>query len=218
MKNKTTGSRILIFFILALIPVLMPLFIIPANPSFQEWTFPYQQFYLAFFGLILFLWNPELREKKIPGFWKKVIYLLSVFLILTAISFIIQKAGTLIPGKNTEHFAGKITKPSDGKSFLFCIFNFLFSAFYEESLYRFFLPEALLFLTRNFKDKKMVTIDCEIVACMLFALGHIYLGILSVINAALAYIVLRICYKKTESLLPGTIAHFLYNFSQLLLI
>lgn len=218
MKFKSQSCRILIFFILALIPVLLPLFIIPENPSFTDWTFPYQQFYLAFFALILLLWNPELRENKIPGFWKKVLFMAGAFLLLTAISFILQKIGSLFTGKIAGKISEKIAKPDNSKSVFFCSLNFLFSAFYEESLYRFFLPEALLYFTRNCKDRKMAAIDCEIISCMLFALGHIYLGILSVINAALAYIVLRICYKKTESIIPGTLAHFLYNLSQLVLI
>ncbi|MCF0126639.1 MAG: CPBP family intramembrane metalloprotease [Clostridia bacterium] len=61
----------------------------------------------------------------------------------------------------------------------------------------------------------MVEIDCEIISLILFALGHIYLGLLAVINAAFAYFILRLCYKKTGSLIPGITAHFIYNILQL---
>lgn len=235
MNYRSPSCKILIFFIMTLVPVLMPLFIIPESPAFTEWTFPYQRVYLAMLGFILIILNPELRKaelhkieneenktsgntenespKKSLGFIKKFLFAAVTFLVLFLISFILQKIGNLISHKPLS----PVIKPSDPQTWFYCILNFLLSAFYEESLYRFFIPEALIFLTRNFKDKKMIQTDCEIISCMLFALGHVYLGFLSVINAALAYVVLRICFKKTNSLVPGTLSHFAYNLFQLML-
>ncbi len=223
MKLHTPRFRILIFFLMTLIPVLLPLFMIQGTLSYTEWKFPFQQLYLALFAVIIITQNPELpisktkdeeNQKKNKGFLYKVTFFICVFAALTVISFTMQKLGNLIVKKSSVDFL----RPSDPKAFAFCSLNFLLSAFYEESIYRFFLPEALLFLTSEVQDQKMMNINCEIIACTLFALGHVYLGVLSVINAAIAYIILRICYKKTGSLVPGIAAHFLYNLSQLFFI
>ncbi len=200
---------------MALIPALMPLFIIPSakNISFSKASFPFQQLLFALFGFFLISLNPELKKEKTDKkFIYKFLWTIGTFVVLTIISFLLQKIGTLISHAQIS----EIQKPVTVSDYIYCILNFLFSAFYEESLYWFFLPEALLYLTRNYKDRKMVQIDCEIISCVLFATGHIYLGFLAILLAAIAYIILRLCFKKTSSLLPGTAAHFLYNLSQLL--
>lgn len=233
MNYRSPSCKILIFFIMTLIPVLMPIFVVSDSPAFTEWAFPLQRVYLAMFALILLVLNPELRANKNPeekteensgtetgetavqkvSFLKKILFAAGTFLVLVIISFLLQKIGNLV----SHSPLSPVVKPSEPKTIFYCVLNFLLSAFYEETVYRFFIPEALLYLTRNFKDRKMIQTDCEILSCMLFALGHVYLGILSVINGALAYVVLRYCFKKTKSLVPGTAAHFLYNLFQLVL-
>lgn len=219
MKLTTPTLRILIFLILSLFPVLAPVFTFSQNSGFSNWAFPIQSLSLFLFGLCLFLFNPELHPKKETNILfskklkSKIIFSLCSLLCLLLISFLLQKIGSLISKQNSI----SISKPEDMKSFFYCGLNFLFSSSYEELVYRFYLPDALLFLTRNFKEKKMVSIDCEIISIILFSLGHIYLGILSVINAAIACCILRICYKKTNSLIPGITAHFTYNIIQLLI-
>lgn len=227
--HKNT-AKISLFFILALFPVLLPVFTVSRASPFVKWDFPFQGLILAVFALVLITANlelyksenedsPEEDSKKVLR--KKLIFLLyavCTFVLLNVTAFIMQKTGDLMNyiSHVSENEKIEILKPADFKAWIFCILNFLFSSFYEESVYRFFLPEAMIYFTRNCKDKRMAEIDCEILGMILFALGHIYLGILSVINAAIAYVILRICFKKTRSLVPGTAAHFFYNLLQLI--
>lgn len=213
MKLHTPTPRILIFFIMTLFPVILPLFTVSKEVSFNWSVFPASQVYLFFFSLILIIANPELRpEKKDFPLWKKILLIPLAFLLLTLLSFLLQKLGNLI----TKGPAVHIQKPESSGQWIYCSMNFLFSSFYEEAVYRFFLPEALIWLTRNVKDRKMAIADCEIISMILFSLGHIYMGFFSVLNAALAYIILRYCFRKTGSLVPGTMAHFAYNLFQLI--
>lgn len=206
-------AKIPFFFILVLFPVLLPVFTFSNSSPFVSWSFPFQALFLACFAFILVIANPELNEnhksEKI-GFIRKLIFAVCAFIVLNVTAFIMQKIGSLF--SQTQNI--EIIMPAGYREWTFCLLNFLFSAFYEEAVYRFFIPEALLYFTRNCKDKRMVEIDCEIFGMILFALGHIYLGILSVINAAIAYLVLRFCFRKTKSLIPGTAAHFFYNVLQ----
>jgi len=214
--HKNT-AKISVFFILTLFPVLLPLFTVSSASPFVKWDFPLQGLVLAVFALVIILANLELyvrddEETENPGVLKKILFGLFAFILLTVTAFILQKIGTLFFKNNNI----QVLKPEGKKAWIFCLLNFLFSSFYEETVYRFFIPEALIYFTRNCKDRRMAEIDCELLGMILFALGHIYLGVLSVINAALAYVILRLCFKKTRSLVPGTAAHFAYNILQLI--
>lgn len=88
------------------------------------------------------------------------------------------------------------------------ILAFAVSAFYEEVLYRQYVPFIALHAVKN---RKVLRIIAEIVCVLVFAFSHRYLGWSAVINAFICGIILRWCYVKTESVIPGTIAHFVYN-------
>ena len=93
------------------------------------------------------------------------------------------------------------------------------AAFYEEVLYRMYLPDmAKKLLTKQHNTekpedgrRKKIAWVCEIAAVILFALAHRYAGWLSVVNAAAGGILLRRCYIKTTSLWTNLTAHVLYN-------
>ena len=95
-------------------------------------------------------------------------------------------------------------------------------AFYEECLYRAFLPEIpLLLLGRAGSTwiqghKKPLSAGIEAFCVIVFALSHRYLGMLAVTNALLCGTVLRVCYRKSGGILCGTVAHFCYNMTLLL--
>ncbi len=95
-------------------------------------------------------------------------------------------------------------------------------AFYEECLYRAFLPEiSLLILLRlgkkiSDRHRKAILRTTEIPCILIFALSHRYLGPLAIVNALLCGTILRICYRKSGGLLCGTAAHFCYNITVLL--
>ena len=83
------------------------------------------------------------------------------------------------------------------------------SAFYEETLYRQYIPETLMEIIP--KKGKATALVSEILSVTLFALAHRYMGFVPVINALISGAILRFSYKKTESIYAGFIAHFTYN-------
>ena len=103
------------------------------------------------------------------------------------------------------------------RALFYCILKFCLAAFYEEVMYRLYLPEQLKRFLKNTQNKITQIYIPEIITIILFALGHKYLGIFAVINACIACVILRICYLKTKNIFAGTIAHFMYNFTSLLL-
>ncbi|MBQ7158327.1 MAG: CPBP family intramembrane metalloprotease [Treponema sp.] len=99
------------------------------------------------------------------------------------------------------------------------IFGTICAAFYEEVLYRVYLPDAIKQLlkkrnhTENNNDapSQKIMLICEAAAVILFALAHRYAGWLSVANAMAAGIILRRCYYKTGALWTNLTAHVAYN-------
>ena len=137
------------------------------------------------------------------------------------VSAIFQTAGFLLEKEGFQFFQNdKIIFPKN----IFYLMNFLAgtfcAAFYEEILYRFYLPESL---KRNFKiltsgkldSKKSKQADFvfELAPALIFAFSHIYLGFLAVLNAFFSGIILRICMRKTKSVFVPAIIHCIYNFS-----
>lgn len=93
-------------------------------------------------------------------------------------------------------------------------------AFFEELLFRHFLPlRASFFLKEILLSKPAVKKHCftinvlvvEIVPLILFAIGHLYLGVIGFFNSLIAGICLRFLYKKAHSVIPGSIVHTIYN-------
>lgn len=83
------------------------------------------------------------------------------------------------------------------------------SAFYEETLYRQYLPETLMEIIP--RKGKATAWFSEILCVTMFALAHRYMGFVPVINALVSGAILRFSYKKTGSIYAGFIAHFTYN-------
>lgn len=104
--------------------------------------------------------------------------------------------------------------------FLLCAAAFLLSAFYEETIYRAYLP---LILRRVFcllpRIKGLAPkIASEAVPVLLFACAHKYSGLASVFNALVAAAVLRLCFVRSRSLAACIGVHSVYNMLQLVLI
>ena len=88
------------------------------------------------------------------------------------------------------------------------------AAFFEEVIYRFFLPSAFLEILKN-REKagnRRLWLFCEGISVLLFAAGHLYLGVFGFLNALVCGIALRVCMKKTESLWIPFGVHTVYNF------
>ena len=121
--------------------------------------------------------------------------------------------------------APSVVLPKSAAGWAACVFLLLASALFEEALYRWYLPAALLKIAETFCKSKKASANqsarkalssagrwiCEIAALLLFALAHRWQGWFSVSNALCCGIILRLCAVRAKSLAPGILAHFLYN-------
>ena len=126
-------------------------------------------------------------------------FLMLIFAAVHAFSFAFK-----VSSAQTEIL---LKKPENVLSWTFLIFTLAAGAFFEEVLYRQFVPVTLNSLLKKWK------IPVEIFSVVIFALAHRYLGWISVCNAALCGAVLRLCRIKTASIAPSFAAHFIYNLS-----
>lgn len=99
------------------------------------------------------------------------------------------------------------------------VFGVIFAAFFEEVIYRFYLPRALkelLFNVRknpqNEKINLRLSLIAETASLILFALPHLYLGFFGFLNALVCGIILRVCMIKTKMIWISFAVHGLYNF------
>lgn len=204
-----------------------------------------------FFALIslilaLFLYFQDKRERfgqenpvqdKKKALWKAAAFtsnyfLTFGFLVLSAVLF--ELLGLAIKARSLEN----VILPSTFLQGLYCAFTLAAAAFYEECLYRLYLPKALkkiLAWTRAGKrlesgenlgaDEKTLAGDkleaalnflAEGAAVLLFAFAHRYQGILALLNALLAGVILRFAFVKSKSLWPPYLAHLSFNAAALL--
>ncbi len=110
----------------------------------------------------------------------------------------------------------EVVLPDSVISWIFCILDFFLAAFYEEIIYRFYLTDGFVHFFRQ--PNKILIYFSEILTLFLFSIGHLYLGWISVLNAAVAHVILRLTYKSCKSILPGFLAHFFYNIISLILL
>ena len=108
-----------------------------------------------------------------------------------------------------------IILPSNFLEFLCCAFILFSSAFYEECLYRLYLPKALGTIARS-KNHPALLWLAEAAAVLFFAFSHRYQGMLALFNALICGIILRISFVKSKSLWPPFVAHLAYNAAALL--
>ena len=222
MKIHSKAGKIAIFSLVFLIFLLPPLFN-RANPEavFSGWTFPLHQLILFFLSILLLFIHesliPDIKTNRYFLSYKIIFPSVFCSCLLLGFSFLINGLAILISQDSIQQ---KIEIPSDFTDWLFCSLTFIFSAFYEETIYRFYLPEALKDFCK-FENKRKIqkALFCiiELLTALIFAFSHSYAGIFSVINALPAHIILRLCYKKTNSIYAGFISHFIYNMSLMIL-
>lgn len=214
MKNHSLKVEISIFLIILFL-FIAPSFFTKLSAEqvvlFTQWTFPFVQLCLCLFAFCLFSFYKDDEKAELHFF--KFPVLLTVGLLFC--SALLLKAVSIFTGFNDDY---KNVLPSNILEWLFCVLNFIFAAFYEEVLYRFYFTDSL-FRLLNCKIKgKYLWLVCEIAGGLVFALAHLYLGFLAVINALIGHFILRICYKKNKSLIPCVAAHFIYNLISLILL
>lgn len=181
--------------------------------AFSNWTFNYNlliNFLLSVGILYFFLEKPDYSYFVV----RIILPTTYVLCVLFFFSLIFKFLSILFPfyeGSNQS----EICLPQKFSEWIFCILQFLTAAFYEEVIFRFYLPEQLLSFT---KDKKILKILAELFVLILFSVSHLYLGFYAVLNAFFAHAALRFFYKKTGSLIPIFTAHFIYNMISLILL
>ena len=225
MKKHTLLSDIAVFLIIFLLFIVPPFFsssLAEGNSLFTTWRFPWYQILLGIFGgaILYFYYQKKETDQNVyvaAGIWQKLTVFPVVFTfgMLFAISLFCRFLSEV-----TGFFDGDITvtKPSGVLPWIFCLINFLCAAFYEEVLYRFYFTDKLKDLIGVKLKWRVIPVLCEAAGLASFAFAHIYLGWISVLNAALAHIFLRLCYKKTTRLFPCVASHFIYNVISLILL
>ena len=211
MKQKSIIYEILIFSLIFIFLILPPFFTAPVSEDFMlfTWEMPWKQAGLCVFAVVLFIFSRNLNTKK-GFFFPSMIALSGLFLCAIIIKLITKSV----------YVEYKNTLPASGIQWLFCVLTFLFSAVYEEIIYRFYFIDALhrLLDYTPLAQKKWIFWFCEITGLIFFALAHLYLGIAAVVNAAFAHVVLRLLYKKTNFIWNCVIIHFIYNIISLILL
>lgn len=233
MKIHSFVTEILFFSIISLFFVIPPLFV--NAPSVQHIDFTlfsvqnFSHFVIAVFIFVFYKKSVENDEQISTKILKYLIYFVVIFILLFGISFICNfSAQKLLNSENSFVNSQVFVEiPQGFFDFLICIFNLLFAAFFEEVIYRFYIPFGIKnFLFRKVFDEnqsksytifeKSILLFIEIVTMLIFSFSHKYLGIFSVVNAAVAHLVLRFSFIRSKSLIPSTLAHFFYNFVSLM--
>lgn len=163
--------------------------------------------------IFLYFYTEKKEEK--PTRTSLRISLLS-FILIFYISWIFQQVSIFF-GINFEN--QKIIMTSTEK--ILNSIQVVILCIYEEVLYRMYLFFSLnkvfyLLADKLFKKNKFFTkISVELlsifVVAILFALAHLYSGIIHVIFAFLASLIFSIVYKKTRNIIFPIISHVLYN-------
>lgn len=202
------------FFFVLFCLVLPPVFFQFSRPQTQifYFSYPITTFVLGIFGILLYFQlnkNFYSSDEKWSLFRILVISgeALKTFGFICVISVLFQLIGYFL---KIENEITEIVLPSGFLGWTNFILGTLIAAFYEESVYRVFIPESMKKLLSKYK--RIPSILIEVLAVLLFALGHIYLGFLGFLNAFFCGIMLRLCMIKTRSIWFSFSAHALYNF------
>ena len=212
------------FFIILLFFALPPIIFAGENPAGQTLHFSWTTFALAALAAALY-WQMKIQQadgkaekkgmRRLRGFLQQGQTLLTfggllvwAGLLELAARFILQKEEGVI-----------IMPPRCLPDWITFFFGILCAAFYEEVLYRVYLPETACKIFAAQKNspahdesrQKKIAGICEAASIVLFALAHSHAGPLAVTNALGAGILLRRCYKKTSVLWTNLSAHLAYN-------
>lgn len=210
MKKRYIIIEFLVVFVFLALP---PLFATASSGILTDCSFsPFSFIQLAIAFTLLFQLNrffPEQDERNRTSrffsfaYWWIITFgiLMLVFAACQALEIFFKYE---IEGNQIEK-----TAPENILEWTALIFTTAAGAFYEEVLYRRFLPSCIFKILEP--TKKIVIIALEFSCIAVFAFSHRYMGWSSVLNSFLGGIILRNCYLKTKSIAAGTLAHFIYN-------
>ncbi|MFA6937497.1 MAG: type II CAAX endopeptidase family protein [Treponema sp.] len=217
MKKQYLIAEFATVFLFLVVP---PLFVSNGNSSSNSFSFSTVIFAEAVVAFLLdFQFHylnknkDEHCEKKIISFAKYSSIFFITFGSLVLVFALFQLLSFLFP-KITVGSLSSVILPCGFYEWCACVFMLLVGAYYEEVVYRFFVPENLYLIFGKSKNQKIII---ELTAILLFAFSHMYLGFIAVINAAICGAILRFCFVKTKSVYTGAFAHFLYNLGMYIL-
>lgn len=162
--------------------------------------------------------NHFIETKEVKSFYKKTTITLEGLLLLSTVSFVFNLLIHYFPEIfPTGNLKLEVTK--EALPIILYIAQIIAAAFYEEEIYRQFLPMALNIFSSplenrisNNKAKIILCVTKEAIPVLLFALPHIYQGFIGVLNAAVCGTILQLlCKKRSGSIIPGFTAHSIYN-------
>lgn len=241
------------FFLILLIFVLPPIF--AGTPPAEAVNLGRPSFFVLInFLAALFLCLQRNFKEKAEGLQEggghklvKAAFYSSAFLISFGSLLLLGVFSKLLADATGAGVQTAFVAPSGFLERALCVFSFFAGAFYEETLYRRYLPDALGAIgamasqkakeaaasgenvasprsaakTESFaspRRARLVFWGTEAACVVLFALAHRWQGWPAVLDALLGGTVLRLCAVKCKSLKPGIAAHFLYNLCALFLL
>ena len=214
MKKHTLLSDLALFLLIFFLFIVPPFFALAMGRQttlFSGWSFPWYQLLLALSAsILLFFFYEKSNQRTLVVF-----PVLFTFGMLFAISLFCRFLSEVTGLPDTEL---TVKKPAGLVQWSFCLINFLCAAFYEEVLYRFYFIDELFILITRKKVWRASRLLCEAAGLLCFAFAHLYMGWISVLNAALAHVFLRLCFKKYRKLWPCVASHFIYNVISLILL
>ena len=214
MKKHTLLSDIAVFLLIIFLFIVPPFFsqaITRGRPMYCSWNFPWYQILLAFLSILILIFYYEKNDRKT----------LLVFPVLFTCGMLFSSSlFCRFLSEITGAFDGEciVTKPEGFLQWTFCLLNILCAAFFEEVIYRFYFIDQFFNLITRKKVWPASRIICQVLGLLCFAFAHLYLGWLSVLNAAFAHLLLRFCYKRFGKLWPCLLSHFIYNVISLILL
>lgn len=219
MKKKYLFIEFILFFFILIIP---PLFVTSATPFGTEsssfsWLPLFEQLLIS---ILLTVQYVKLIVNKSTCCKRHPFFTLSkgtlTFGMIAIVYAAMETLSVFMPPVLKGILSKSVEKPVSSFGWIHFAIGIFVSAFYEESLYRQFMPEVTILLAQEIPCKtetykKWIEQSIETAWVLIFAFSHRYIGITAVLNALFCGIILRRCFKATGSVLAGTLAHFAYN-------
>lgn len=222
MKLHHFFAEIAIFLCVFFIFALPPLFVSETDfTGFSTWAFPINELFFAVLSLFIFIYFE--RKTKVQCFFsnnsnsvenKKLRFCVNLGKTLITFGFLCCFSAFMEFLAYTMHYSLASTFIAPKGFFeYFCFFlKFMLAVFYEEVVFRLYLPEELKYLvSKKVLNKKIIFVFSELPIALVFAFAHRYLGWPAIVNAFAAHVALRMCYKKSGNIFLVCISHFLYN-------
>lgn len=158
----------------------------------------------CFLLFLLFLSERYTKKELLHSFSRKSLRIsLLSFILIIYISFIFNKI-SIFYDTNKLSIPNTLTT----KEIILFVFQLIIYACFEEVLYRKYLYTRI---KQFFSNTKFITILSVIICSILFALGHLYSGLLTVTFSFICGLIFSLVYIKTNNILYSCIPHILYN-------